>query len=258
MSFQNQDYHSVTRYLPRSNSFLEHFKNELGKVDSDVAFDNEFQQFKLIIKLIGEMSQAIEQEIIKVPKELQPDKKIVDEIDKIWYGQTWYGVARDDSGNSVVFRKLYCNYPPEQVYDANENPLPLEIIELPALKDMIPVNKISDDSWAIQIRTTLPLYIALNGASYESVINEGKFVSPDGQHIRIRPDDMYSSFIRTQFIHRPVYFQLVGDLASHFQKRYNVLNMNWQRIITYVDENDLSWLQESDEQSDMSLVVDEP
>lgn len=254
----SQDYAPVTKYLPRSSNFIDHFKNELGKIDSDVSFDNEFQSFKLIIKCMNEMNQAIKQKIINVPDEILPDKQTMDELDKIWYGGCYYGIVRDKTQTKVIERKLYFDEPPEVLYDENNETYPVEPIELPALISMIPVNQIKDPTWAIQVRTTLPLYIAWQDASYETILTDGNFVAnlSDSINPRVNPDDLHSTTLRTAYIHRPVYFRITSDLAMQFQRKYDILNMNWQSIISHVENTDISWLTDEVETNSDSIVVE--
>jgi len=235
----SQEYAPVTKYQARNSNFIDHFKNEWGKIVSDISFGNEFQSFKLIIKCMNEMNQAIKQEIIKVPNELLPDKQIMDELDKIWLGGCYYGIVRDSTNTKVIERKLYFDEPPETLYDENNNQYAVESIELPALISMIPVNQLKDPSWAIQVRTTLPLYIAWQNASYETILTDGNFVAnlSDSINPRVTPDDLHSRTLRTSYIHRPVYFKLTGDLAVAFQEKYDVLNMNWNAIINHTENN---------------------
>lgn len=299
MSEFNQKRETVSKYSPRDSIFINHFKEELGKIDSDTAFDNEFQQFKLIMKCMYEMNQAIKKKLVDISDklELMPDENNMKELHMIWHGGCRLGVARTDRGSKVLQRKIYFGTPPEKefvqtgiiktlsgckcdvcnesipfsgnmelakVVHANSHLIelvqigkkpadvtfteyytdrpkfiecPVEDFELPALKNLIPVNQIKDDTWGIQERQTLPLYIAWEGAELSAILNDGKFVNNFSEGIvpKVTADDLKSRTKRTNIFHRPVHFQLSQDLTYHFQIRYQVLNIEWQYIIMYVE-----------------------
>lgn len=240
MSLEKQtSYETVSKWSARDIDFITHFRRELGKVDSDTEFDNEFQQFKLIYKLIGEMNEAIKQEVVVLPEELLPSKEAMYNIDKIWTGGCFHGIIRNEDTDELLERKLYFEHPPnEKKLEDNKDDIVYNVkpVKLPDYRGMIPVNPIKEDNWAIQVRTTSPISVAFSGANYESVILDGKFFRGNaGDPIpKFTIDEFYEGKRKTHFFHRPVYFQITGDFSLFFQRNYNILNMNWQKIITYV------------------------
>ncbi len=76
-----------TKYHPRSPNYNEHNQQVLGVLDFDKNFDNEFQEFKLVMKYVAETLEAIKQELIPLKKhdkmDLYPNKVAIDRLDKI-------------------------------------------------------------------------------------------------------------------------------------------------------------------------------
>lgn len=236
------DYKSVNKYTPRNSNFIQHFKEEWGKADTDYIFDNDFQFFKLIWKLMHKMDNAIKQGVVKIPQNLHPSKSEMEKIDKIWLGGCYYAVVwEDEEHETLLQRTITFNPPPAKMYDKLNNVYDVESIQLQPFRDHVPVNQLKDDVWGVQIRARYPLYVAWQDATYETVVTDGNFSSllADGVKTRVQPEDMKSTTLRTTILHRPIYHQITGDYGMYFLRSYNVLDLEWQKIIDYV-ENDSS------------------
>jgi hypothetical protein len=235
---------SVKKYTPRHPDFILHLANEMGKLDSDMAFGNIFAQLQLMWNIMLEVDEAILAEVIVLPKEYLPDKVLMEEMDMIWNGGCWLGVVRSDDGTQVLIRKLFFGYPPESFIQDGETYYISEDEKhiMPPLKILIPVEQIKKETWGIQIRDTLPLYIAWEGAELGTILNEGKFVHEysDGIVPKVTAEDLQSRTKKTNILHRPVHFKLSQDLTEQLQRRYARFSIQLQKILKYVDDNDFS------------------
>ena len=247
---------SVKKYTPRHPDFIFHLANEMGKLDSDMAFGNTFAQLQLMWNIMLEVDEAILAEVIVLPKEYLPDKVLMEEMDMIWNGGCYLGVIRSEDGTQVLVRKLFFGYPPDSFeQDGQTNYLSNdEKHELPPLKYLIPVEQIKKETWGIQFRGTLPLYIAWEGAELGTILNEGKFVNEysDGIVPKVTAEDLLSRTKRTNILHRPVHFKLSQDLTEQLQRRYARFSIQLQKILKYVDDNDFSSFNIQDLANDVS------
>ncbi len=221
-----------SKFLPRSQNFSDVIQQRLGTSDYDLNFDNEFQEFKLIMKFKDEVEEAIKQEVIPLKKkdklDLYPDKTALDRIDKIWNGRCWYAKIYNEEQTKIV----------QSVFCYNEPVGDVKIIPIPKLKNMVPVRQIKEDTWGIQVREPWALAYAWEGASYATIVNDANFSYHlmEGSIPKIKQEDMYSLSKRTSIYHRPVYFALMDDLTYFFRKNSNVFLINMQKINKWMIE----------------------
>ncbi len=235
---------SVKKYTPRHPEFIYHLANEMGKLDSDMAFGNTFAQLQLMWNIMLEVDEAIIGKVIELPEELMPSKDLMYEMDMIWNGGCYLGVVRTPDGTGVLIRKLFFGFPPDSFVENGEtyHISGDEKHEMIALKKLIPVEQIKKETWGIQIRDTVPLYIAWEGAELGTILNEGKFVHEysDGIIPKVTAEDLQSRTKRTNILHRPVHFKLSQDLTEQLQRRYARFSIQLQKILKHVDDNDFS------------------
>lgn len=110
MSAQDKKF-LTSKFIPRSSDFLDVIQQRQGKKDFDENFDNEFQEFKLVIKFIDEVQEAIKQGIIPL-KELEredliPDQQVIKNIDAIMNGKCYYCEIRNDKKTKLMMR-VFC------------------------------------------------------------------------------------------------------------------------------------------------------
>ena len=257
---QNQKSES---YQPRSviwreSNYEVHLGQVLGVLDFDNNFDNQFQKWKLVMQFITDVTEAIKQEIIPLKKaereDLMPNKEAISKMDKIWNENTYLGVVKNHDNTQILLRELFYDQPDEVFELKDENGKLLdeyvrEIIPLPKLKNMIPIGEISDTNfWGIQIRESMALKYAFQGANYATIINDGKFVHnlSDGLIPKFENYEMKSVIKRTYILHRPVYNAIMDILPKYFNQNYFIFAGNIQKI--------MKWMQ--DEDIDLSDIID--
>jgi len=242
----------------RESNYEVHLGQVLGVLDFDNNFDNQFQKWKLVIQFITDVIEAIKQEIIPLKKaereDLIPNKDAIAKMDKIWNENTYLGVVKNHDNTQILLRELFYDKP-DVVYQLKDESGKIldefyrEIIPLPKLKNMIPVGEISDkESWGIQIRESMALKYAWQGANYATIINDGKFVHnlSDGLIPKVDAQDMKSIIKRTYILHKPVYNAIMDILPKYFNQNYFIFAGNIQKI--------MKWMQ--DEDIDLSDIID--
>lgn len=120
MSEENQI--NFSKYIPRSTRYGEHISIVLGVLDGHQNFDNEFQDYKLMMKFIMETQEAIEQGNIPLKKygkmDLMPNAKAIKELDAIWNGRCFHAIIRNENHTRLIMR-IFCFADPR--IDASEN-----------------------------------------------------------------------------------------------------------------------------------------
>ncbi len=260
-SNQKSESYQPKTVIWREVNYESHLGQVLGVLDYDTNFDNTFQKWKLMMQFIDDVSEAIQQDIIplksKKKLELIPNREAIMKMDKIWNGQTWLGVIKNHNTTQVLLRELFYKYP-EEVYNLKDENGKLldtfkrEIIPMPKLKNMIPIGEIDSEYWGIQIRESMALKYAFQGANYATIINDGKFAHhlSDGTLPKFDASDMKSLVKRSYILHRPIYNAIMDILPKFFNKNYFIFAGNVQKIMKWMKEEDRSWLQEIDEESE--------
>jgi len=241
----------------REPNYEVHLGQVLGVLDFDNNFDNQFQKWKLMIQFINDVEEAIKQEIIPLkPKnkmELVPNPNAIDKMLKIWYGQTYLGVIKNHDGTQVLLRELFYEKPDSVYNHTDENGKILdtftrEIIPMPKLKNMVPIGEIDSEYWGIQIRESMSLRYAWEGANYATIVNDGKFVHhlSDGLIPKIEGRELNSLIKKTYILHRPVYNSIMDILPRFMNQNYFIFAGNVQKIMKWMKEEDMNWLSELD------------
>jgi len=249
-------------YAPRSVIWREpnyevHLGQVLGVLDFDNNFDNQFQKWKLMIQFITDVQEAINQDIIplksKDKTDLMPNPHAIDKMQKIWNGQTYLGVIKNHEGTQVLLRELFYEKPPEVYQHTDEKGTVLdtfmrEIIPMPRLKNMIPIGEIDSEYWGIQIRESMSVKYAWEGANYATIINDGKFVHhlSDGLIPKIEGSELNSITKKTYILDRPVYNAIMDILPKFFNQNYFIFAGNVQKIMKWMKEQDMNWLSDLD------------
>lgn len=267
-SNQKSESYQPKTVIWREVNYESHLGQVLGVLDYDTNFDNTFQKWKLMMQFIDDVTEAIQQDIIPLKSKdklsLIPNREAIMKMDKIWNGQTWLGVIKNHSTTQILLRELFYKYPKE-TYELKDEKGKLldtfkrEIIPMPKLKNMIPIGEIDSDYWGIQIRESMPLRYAWQSANYATIINDGKFVHhlSDGLIPKFDARDMKSMVKRTYILHRPVYNAIMDILPKFFNKNYFIFAGNVQKIMKWMKEEDRSWLQEIDEESEEKSTTSE-
>ena len=94
-----------SKFQPRSSNYVDVIQQRLGTSDFDLNFDNEFQEFKLIMKFKDEIIEAIKQEVIPLKRnkrlDLHPDKQAIERLDKIWHGRCYLAFLFNEEATQV-------------------------------------------------------------------------------------------------------------------------------------------------------------
>lgn len=239
MSIQEKKY-TPSKYQLRSSIFNDLIQQRLGVLDFDENFDNEFQEFKLVMKFVIEVQEAIEQDIIPLKQyeksEFMPNPKAVSRMDQIWNGVCFYGITWNNDNKTSIRQKVFC-------YDTNVkeiNGFPVhDFIPIPKLRNMVPIGQIDDkDNWGIQIRELYPLLFAWEGANYYTIVNDAKMMyATEPPTPKITQADMFSRTKKTYILHKPVYHRLMNDMTEFFRKNSVIFQMNMQVINKWMDED---------------------
>ncbi len=244
---QKSDVYQPKSVIWRDSNYAVHLGQVLGVLDFDNNFDNTFQKWKLTMQFITDVREAIKQKIIPDFEKnnqvaLKLDEVAIMKLEKIWNGQTFLGIIRNQDQTIVHMRELYYEKPKGNYQQKDKTgkvvaEFPRELIPMPRLKNMLPVGKSDGDTWGIQIRETMQFKYAFEGADYLTVIKEGKFEHylSDGIMPKFQQSDMSSLTMRTSMIHRPVYNAIMDILPRFFNQNYFIFAGNVQRILTWMN-----------------------
>jgi len=212
------------------SNFADFMKQQMGMINANQMYSNEFLQFSEVWKFLEQIVEAINQGTIDLKKnpELKLNADALNKIGKIYNG-VCYLVKNTNEGSIIKWNFKY-EYP-EGVDE--------ELIQkLPALKDMNPTKTIDGKDWGITIRTAVPIRFALAGYSYGSIISEGKFydLSSTGMIPKFSPEDMYSKTYDTHTVSRKYYNNIITILKQYFYKYWNILFVNLVRILEHLEK----------------------
>lgn len=247
-SNQKSDSYQPKTVIWREKDYEAHIGQVMGILDYNENFNNEFQRWKLVMQFIEDVKEAIRQEIIPLKEdnkeqELTPDPVAIMKMEKIWHGTTWLRVIMDHDSSRVLGKEFFYEEPSEQYEHRDENgklldTYPCEVIKMPKLKNMIPIGEISSEYWGIQIRETMPLKYAWQGANFATVVKDGKFIHnlSDGLIPKIDANDMNSMIKVTYILNRAIYNAIMDILPLFFNKNYFIFAGNMQKILKWMKE----------------------
>jgi len=210
--------------------FGDWLQQRMGMINSNEQYANEFLRMKEVWFMLTTTQEAIHQGVINLKDrpELNLDKTAMYKLDKIYNGSCYLGVQRSESYHKVLSRKFYYKKP---------EPKPdLVIIKLPALKAMNPVGSMTQKTWNIRMRESMPFRHILEGYSYAEVINEGGFQHYFSDRVipKFEPRDMLSLTKITKDVSREYYNQTIDVLNKFWLKQWNILSINIHKIIVHI------------------------
>jgi len=216
--------------LYHPTDFGDWLQQRMGMINAQEMYSNEFLRMKDVWFMLTTTQEAIMQGVINLKEkpELQLNKDAMYKIDKIYNGSCYLGVQRSDDDIKVLSRKLYYKEP---------EPKPdFVIMKLPALKAMNPVGSVSQKTWNIRIRESVPFKYAFEGYSYAEVMMEGGFQTffSDKVEPKFLARDMHSLTKSTKDVSREYYNQTVDILNKFWQKQWNILSINVHKIIVHL------------------------
>src|SRR3990167_1861552 len=177
------------RYQPKSVIWREvgyqnHMMAQQGVLDWDQSFDNEFSEFKALMKLATNTAIAIDRNLLKLDKikDILDLKPFVKKFNKLWWGNVYFGIILGRQNEFDFLYEMEKNIYHASRGDQDERRYELvninnytELIKLPKLQNMVPVGQIRDDTWGIQVRESLPIKYAFAGTSYDTLVNNANF-----------------------------------------------------------------------------------
>lgn len=236
--------------IVRESGYENHLSRQMGVIDFDQAYANFFVMCKAITKLIKNTLVSISTGTLKTPNNFELNMDAIKKIDAIWNGACFYGVCRSPE----FLRLFFFEHPFKRQIMFDSTRLALrnvarvgydidELIPLPPLKNMIPVDDITKETVLIQIRHEMPFRYAFEGMDYATLINDANFAHhlSDGTFPKFESNDMYSMSKTTNWINRTKYFALVGDYEEAFITQWAIVQDDFQKIIDYAkigDEDD--------------------
>ena len=214
-----QEQYQPKSILFRNQDFTQYVSAGMGIIDFGTYFDNEFSKNKFIIKFVNQVRIAVENKVCKVPKNFVFPHTYAQKLDKIWNGTCYYGI------NKRPFSRKFLYAVPEDRYD--------ELIQLPKFRNMIPVNKIADETLLLQVREAIPIKYAFEGSSYATLLSDGKMIHAmsDGMMPKFTQEDMQSLTKKSYFYTRPVFNSLMEDFEHFFNESWNHISIELQKII---------------------------
>jgi len=236
----------------REKDYEVHIGQVMGVLDYNENFDNAFQRWKLVMQFTEDVKEAIRQGIIPLKdknklEELEPDAQAIMKMEKIWHGTTYLRVIMDHDSSRVLGKELFYEKPSDEYENKDEDgklldTYPCEVIQMPKLKNMIPVGDTNNENWGIQIRETMPLKYAWQGANFATVVKDGKFIHnlSDGMIPKIDASDMDSMIKVTYILNRAVYNAIMDILPMFFNKNYFIFAGNMQKILKWMKEENTS------------------
>lgn len=167
---------------PRSNyvhskQFSEVLRSKMGGLDGKILFHHKLQYAEIIIDILETVEEGFKQGLMvtgmfhnkhKITTEF--DIEVLNEIKKLWY-YGWYNIVQHDPKNpeNILSEEISVYYPsPSKLNDYTE------LLERPALKNMIPREDISGN-WGVTIQTIVPVSDALRYTRYTDAVMKGKF-----------------------------------------------------------------------------------
>lgn len=226
-----------------------HIEASLGILDFDQYFDNEYSKWKFAWSFVEEVLEYIDAGLIPLQKrnrmDLVPRKDPIHKMDRIWNGTCYLRVIRDSNDVNVIRRQFFYEPPSPTFkvrnYDGQMIDWKCEIIELPKLRRMVPVQQIKLDTWGVQTRVTWDTKNAWEGSQYGTVIEDGKFKFPQ-EVPKFEPHQMNEQSNRTQIFSRPVY-QEISDILNYWMgKSYQKFSADMQKIRDWMREDYLDEL----------------
>jgi len=218
----------------RNAEWIHNLSQKLGVVDFDENFDNNFQMYRLLLRVALETRVAIEEKVVQTPKDYEFPDKIVNELDAMWNGTCYFAIKRQDIlGNKTFQREMFFGNPPTTNIYA-------EIIQLPKLRNLIPIGKISDDTLLIHIHEPVPMLYAREGLSYATLVNDGGLVHnvSGGSFPKINQEDLESKTKQMSYLARDVYNSFMDAYDMFFFENQIKLSINFQKLIDYAEVGD--------------------
>ena len=246
MSAQDKQFQPKT-VIWREVEYSHHLAQLLGVLDFDQNFDNNFQKMKLAMSLKDDVianvaNGNIPLEEKEMMNELYPDKKAMKRMDLIWNGTVYLRIVKNEQMTQVMKRELFYKRPDEYTVltnnDGEQMEFRCEVIQMPKLKNLLPVGQLKDDTWGIQVREPMEFKYATQGSQYGTIIEEGRFkwMTPQGMVPKIEPEDLEGFGKLTYVYSRPVYFELIDILTTFFDKNYQVFAGDVQKIMKWMTE----------------------
>lgn len=214
------------------SNFADFMKQQLGMINANQQYNNEFLMFAESMKFLNQVKEAISQNTVDLRSKpnLKLNETVLYKLDKIYNGSTFAVKITDEDGYKILEWKFFYEKPsgfPE-----------LNIQKLPALKSLNPTKTIDSKDWAISIREAVPIKYAFDGYDYETILTEGKFLNyVNGQTTPKFPSNALNTLqFKTHDVSRRYYNTTIDVLKKFWFQNWNILFVNLHRIIEHLEK----------------------
>jgi len=215
--------------------FAQYMRRMMGLIQSYKGHDHFFVASQNSVNLYEEILEAESQgELVRMIGQGEKerlkstlDRDALKKLHQIWSKTVWLVVKHDPRYPERVSERFISYERPR------ERPLQ-EIIDLPQLQNLNPLNSPKDEDTFIRIRQKVPAKYAFQGLDYETVTIQGKYFTQfsDSRLPKFRDvSEIRSIHILVSYVGRFYWEQTLGIMKKEFNSWNNVLFVNVHRII---------------------------
>ncbi len=224
---------------PKNFKFPYKLTSNLDKIWNGNTYYATFKDIKTIHKIfcydnplyVPSENIRIRKKIINIVKERTLNQIML----KIMYNPSSVGISLFDMTSDEVEKKalqIVNSTTDMNSFESQVNEIfnDMELVPLPKFRNMIPNQKVADDTMLIQIREPMPLKYAFERANYQSLIQEANLQFMDGRP-KFTYDEMDSMTVKSYHISRSVFNSLMEDFEFFFNQNWNYISVEFQKII---------------------------
>lgn len=215
--------------------FAQYMRRMMGLIQSYKGHDHFFVAGQNSVNLYEEIIEAERQgELVRMigqgeKEKLKStlDRDALQKLHQIWSKTAWLVVKYNPKSPERVSERYI-------TYEKPEEKQLQEIIDLPQLQNLNPLNSPKDEDTFIRIRQKVPAKYAFQGLDYETVTIQGKYFTKfvDKTEPKFRnPSELKSKNILVAYVGRFYWEQTLGIMKKEFNRWNNVLFINVHRII---------------------------
>jgi len=247
MANMDQEHKQPKSVLWHSANISDYLKQNMGMIDANSLYNNEFLQASEVWKFVTHVQEYIKQNVINIQKkpELRLNQNALLKLDRIYLGGC-YAVTHyvDEYRFKIASWTFHYEYP--------TNVSPDDIQELPSMKMLNPTDDIDSKDWAIKIRASIPFRFAFASYDYATVIQQGNYIQKfsDGIIPRFEERDLNALHLTTHDVSKKYFNTTLEVLIRYWHKQWAILSVNIHKLIEYLDKGSF----ETFEKSEKTLV----